>query len=29
VKIVKEKVWLNPKPFEEGEERPGAIINQR
>lgn len=29
VKIVKEKVWLNPKPFEEGEERPGAGINQR
>ncbi len=26
VKIVGNKVWLNPTPFEEGTERPGAII---
>jgi nitrite reductase/ring-hydroxylating ferredoxin subunit/DMSO/TMAO reductase YedYZ heme-binding membrane subunit len=27
VKIEERKVWLNPKPFGEGTERPGAIIN--
>jgi methionine sulfoxide reductase heme-binding subunit len=27
VKINDGKLWLNPKPFEEGTERPGAIIN--
>ncbi len=26
VKIVDDKVWLNPKPFPEGTERPGVII---
>jgi nitrite reductase/ring-hydroxylating ferredoxin subunit/DMSO/TMAO reductase YedYZ heme-binding membrane subunit len=26
VKIIDNKVWLNPKPFNEGVERPGAII---
>jgi len=26
VKVMENKVWLNPKPFEEGTERPGAII---
>jgi nitrite reductase/ring-hydroxylating ferredoxin subunit len=27
VKIIDNKVWLNPVPFTEGTERPGAIIN--
>jgi methionine sulfoxide reductase heme-binding subunit len=27
VKIIDNKVWLNPVPFAEGTERPGAIIN--
>lgn len=26
VKIIDDKVWLNPKPFAEGTERPGAIV---
>jgi nitrite reductase/ring-hydroxylating ferredoxin subunit/DMSO/TMAO reductase YedYZ heme-binding membrane subunit len=27
VKVIDDKVWLNPKPFAEGTERPGAVIN--
>lgn len=27
VRVEKNKVWLNPKPFAEGTERPGAVIN--
>jgi len=27
IKIIEKKVWLNPIPFAEGTERPGAIIN--
>lgn len=27
LKIIAEKVWLNPQPFAEGTERPGAVIN--
>ena len=28
LKIIDSKVWLNPIPFDEGTERPGAIINK-
>lgn len=28
VRIIDNKVWLNPEPFPEGAERPGAIINE-
>jgi nitrite reductase/ring-hydroxylating ferredoxin subunit len=27
VKVIDNRVWLNPKPFAEGTERPGAVIN--
>lgn len=29
VKVIEDKVWLNPKPFAEGTERPGATINEK
>jgi len=29
VKVIADKVWLNPKPFAGGTERPGATINEK
>jgi sulfoxide reductase heme-binding subunit YedZ len=29
VKVIEDKVWLNPKPYAEGTERMGAIINEK
>ena len=29
VKVIEGKVWLNPKPFAEGMERPGALLHEK